>query len=99
MDQIEGMAKATGIDPKVGSGEVPSKNNEYMIIDFKKIRRIHLLGELTKGSCSMLGAWGAALPKPNGLLQLRALDWITDGGLQNWPEITVYHPSDPLYGS
>lgn len=46
----------------------------------------------------MFGAWGRALPKSNGLLQLRALDWITDGGLQNWPEITVYHPSGSDYG-
>lgn len=28
--------------------------------DFKMIRRIHMIGELTKGSCSMLGAWGKA---------------------------------------
>ena len=46
----------------------------------------------------MFGAWGRALPKSNGLLQLRGLDWITDGGLQNWPEITVYHPSGSDYG-
>lgn len=27
---------------------------------FAKARRIHMLGELTKGGCSMLGAWGKA---------------------------------------
>lgn len=27
----------------------------------------------------MFGAWGAALKNQNGLLQLRALDWVTDG--------------------
>lgn len=62
-------------------------------IDLKKIRRLHLIGELTKGSCSMFGAWGSALPGANGLLQLRALDWVTDAGLQDFPEITVYHPT------
>lgn len=63
-------------------------------VDYKKIIRIHLLGELTKGSCSMFGAWGKAIPSTDDLLQLRALDWIVDGGLQNFPEITVYHPND-----
>jgi isopenicillin-N N-acyltransferase like protein len=48
---------------------------------------------LSKGSCSMFGAWGAALKNPNTLMQLRALDWVTDGGLQNFPQITVYHPT------
>ncbi|CAF0716468.1 unnamed protein product [Brachionus calyciflorus] len=62
-------------------------------IDKKLFRRIHLIGELTKGSCSMFGAWGSALPGSDGLLQLRALDWVVDGGLQNFPEITVYHPN------
>ena len=32
-----------------------------------------------KGACSMFGAWGSALSTPGSLLQLRALDWDTDG--------------------
>ena len=27
----------------------------------------------------MFGAWGDAIPGTDGLLQLRALDWVTDG--------------------
>lgn len=27
----------------------------------------------------MFGAWGSALPNSDGLLQLRALDWVVDG--------------------
>ncbi|XP_066302975.1 protein dcd1A-like [Branchiostoma lanceolatum] len=79
LEEIQGMASAAGID-------------------FKKVLRIHMIGELTKGSCSMFGAWGEAL-FPYGtmlpatkLLQMRALDWITDGPLQDFPQITVYHP-------
>ena len=37
-----------------------------------------MIGELTKGSCSMYGAWGNAT-QDNKNLQLRALDWDTDG--------------------
>lgn len=62
-------------------------------LEIKKIRRIHLIGELTKGQCSMFGAWGKALADPSNLLQLRGLDWVTEGGLQDFPEITVYHPT------
>ena len=43
------------------------------------IRRCQMLGELTKGSCSMFGAWDEALATGEGLLTMRALDWITSG--------------------
>ena len=39
-----------------------------------------MLGELTKGGCSMYGAWGDAVANTNSnLWQLRALDWDVDG--------------------
>jgi len=60
-------------------------------VNVDKIRRIHMLGELTKGRCSMFGAWGKAIADPNGLLTLRALDWVMDGPFKDYPEITVYH--------
>jgi len=48
--------------------------------DYKTIRRIHMIGELTKGACSMFGAWGNAVANAGTrLLQLRALDWDVDG--------------------
>jgi isopenicillin-N N-acyltransferase-like protein len=44
-------------------------------VDFNFFKRIHMIGELTKGSCSMFGAWGKATT--NGqTVQLRALDWV-----------------------
>ena len=46
--------------------------------DYEIIRRIHMIGELTKASCSMYGAWGDAT-KDSKNLQMRALDWGTDG--------------------
>jgi len=61
-------------------------------ISYDTIRRIHMIGELTKGDCSMFGAWGAALADPNGLLTMRALDWNMDGPFKNYPQLTVYHP-------
>lgn len=52
-----------------------------------------MIGELTQGDCSMYGAWGSATGSNNNLLQLRALDWDIDGPFQNFPQITVYHPT------
>mmetsp|Transcript_465 Transcript_465/g.622 ORF Transcript_465/g.622 Transcript_465/m.622 type:complete len:319 (-) Transcript_465:18-974(-) len=62
--------------------------------DYLMIRRLHMLPGLTKGACSMFGAWGASVPVSNSLLQLRALDWDMDGPFRDYSSITVYHP-DP----
>ncbi|XP_070543586.1 protein dcd1A-like isoform X1 [Ptychodera flava] len=62
-------------------------------IDYKKIERIHMLGEITKGTCSMFGAWGKAVPSTESVLQLRALDWSADGPFKNHVQVTVYHPN------
>mmetsp|Transcript_13527 Transcript_13527/g.31136 ORF Transcript_13527/g.31136 Transcript_13527/m.31136 type:complete len:438 (+) Transcript_13527:18-1331(+) len=67
-------------------------------VEYKKIRRIHMIGELTKGSCSMYGAWGAATAG-GSTLQLRALDWDVDGPFKDFPQITVYHTGNGDQGS
>jgi hypothetical protein len=45
-----------------------------------------------RGACSIIGAWGKAVPE--NLLQLRALDWDTNGPFRDYSQVTVYHP-DP----
>jgi len=62
-------------------------------VDERTIRRVHMIGELTQGHCSMYGAWGAATAT-GATLQLRALDWDTDGPFQDYPQVTVYHADD-----
>ena len=63
------------------------------------VRRVQWIGELTRGSCSMFGAWGDATASRGGkLLQLRALDWDTEGPFKSFPAVVVYHPSDPADG-
>eukprot|EP00049_Salpingoeca_infusionum_P004226 m.75950 g.75950 ORF g.75950 m.75950 type:complete len:455 (-) comp12468_c0_seq1:238-1602(-) len=61
------------------------------------IERIHMIGELTQGDCSMYGAWGKATAG-NKTMQLRALDWDVDGPFKNFPQITVYHPTNSSNG-
>lgn len=55
-----------------------------------------LFPELIKASCSIIGAWGGAVASDaeGRLLQLRALDWDTDGPFQKDPVVVVYHPEE-----
>ena len=58
------------------------------------LRDFMWLGELTRGSCSMFGAKGAATASRDGrLLQLRALDWDVDGPFKNHAVVVIYHPN------
>eukprot|EP00013_Stygamoeba_regulata_P030240 CAMPEP_0177645576 /NCGR_PEP_ID=MMETSP0447-20121125/9323_1 /TAXON_ID=0 /ORGANISM="Stygamoeba regulata, Strain BSH-02190019" /LENGTH=472 /DNA_ID=CAMNT_0019148069 /DNA_START=67 /DNA_END=1485 /DNA_ORIENTATION=- len=61
-------------------------------VPYKTILRVSMVPGLTKGACSIIGAWGKAVPQ--NLLQLRALDWDTDGPFRDYSQVTVYHP-DP----
>ena len=63
-------------------------------LDYKKLARTHLIGELTQGDCSLIGAWGGATAGGK-TLQLRALDWDTDGPFRDYPAVVVYHPTTP----
>jgi hypothetical protein len=63
-------------------------------VEYMKLARVHLIGELTRGHCSMIGAWGRATAGGK-TLQLRALDWDTDGPFRDYPAVTVYHPTSP----
>jgi len=51
-----------------------------------------MIGELTKGSCSMFGAWDSSILGGDGLITMRALDWDIDGPFKNFPQFTIYHP-------
>jgi len=68
----------------------------FSAVTFDDIYRLTLLGELTKGTCSMFGAWGNALANVDGLdlIQLRALDWDTEGPFPQYPAVIVYHPDN-----
>ena len=63
-------------------------------VDYATLARVHLIGELTQGDCSMIGAWGSATAGGK-TLQLRALDWDTEGPFRDYPAVTVYHPATP----
>ena len=67
-------------------------------LDFWAVARFAAIPEFIKASCSMVGAWGGA-SVGGSLVQLRALDWGTDGPFQQFPLLTTFHPSGGAGGS
>jgi len=63
-------------------------------VPYSDVYQIAMFPELIKASCSMFGAWGAAIKNTNGTLyQLRSLDWSTNSPFQKFPAVVVYHPN------
>ena len=50
-------------------------------VDAVALGRVAMIAEWTRASCSIIGAWGPASAS-GSLVQLRALDWDTDGPFQ-----------------
>jgi isopenicillin-N N-acyltransferase-like protein len=62
---------------------------------YDKIVRLFAIPELTRGRCSFIGSH---FPASKNTLQLRALDWTMGTGLENSPQVTIYHPGKPSLG-
>merc|ERR1719231_546334 len=63
-------------------------------ISYDLLYRINMFPELTKAQCSFFGAWGSAVKQDGNAYQLRALDFDTEGPFKEFPQITVYHPTE-----
>ena len=63
-------------------------------VDLQAVIRSNMVGEASEWHCSLFGAWGKATGSTGNLLQLRALDYEVNAGIQNFPLITVYHPNE-----
>jgi hypothetical protein len=59
-------------------------------VSYDLLIQLNLFPEITKASCSFVGAWGPAVIDGT-TFQLRALDYDTDGPFKDYPLITVYH--------
>lgn len=58
-------------------------------VDYMLLRRINLLPELMRATCSILGAWGPATDDEK-LYHLRALDWDAEVPVSQYPSIVIY---------
>lgn len=88
---LDNVSKLSGPSTGPWFGEEMRGIADATGVSIDRMRRIHMLGELTRGRCSMLGQWGKGLADPTGLITMRALDWDMTGPFKNFPELTVYH--------
>ena len=63
-------------------------------VKYQTLLRLNMYPELIKAQCSFVGAWGEATAATGSTYQLRSLDFDTEGPFKEYPQITVYHPSD-----
>jgi isopenicillin-N N-acyltransferase like protein len=63
-------------------------------VDYQTLLRLNMFPEITKASCSFFGAYGNATLESGNTYQLRALDYDTVGPFKDYPQLTIYHPTD-----
>jgi isopenicillin-N N-acyltransferase like protein len=63
-------------------------------VDYQTLLRLNMFPEITKASCSFFGANGNATVSTGKTFQLRALDYDTVGPFKDYPQLTIYHPTD-----
>lgn len=66
-------------------------------VSYENLRRLNLLPELIKASCTVLGAWSEATTA-NGLIHIRGLDWDDKAPIAKYATVTIYHPNASYEG-
>lgn len=96
---LKGMDRALDWCAEITAPYTPSRFYEELQgiadssgVDYQTLLRLNMFPEITKASCSFFGSWGEASANRK-TYQLRALDYDTDGPFKDYPQITVYHPS------
>ena len=56
-----------------------------------RVMKYVMLPEISRASCSIIGAWGPATASGN-LIQVRSLDWNPNLVLNKYPILFIYHP-------
>ncbi len=60
-------------------------------IPLREIERLEAIPDISEWHCSFFAAYGSAT-KGGDLIQIRALDYTTDAGIQKYPALKVYMP-------
>jgi len=96
-----GMKKALDWNAKVTKEFTPESFFQEMQgiadasgVEYEMLLQLNLFPEITKASCSFMGAWGTATSQSGKTWQLRALDYDTVGPFKEFPLVTVYHPQE-----
>jgi hypothetical protein len=64
-------------------------------LSIQAVQRAAAIPDLSEYHCSFFGAWGKATVNGD-LFQIRALDYATEAGIQNYPVIFVYRPAGKI---
>lgn len=60
-------------------------------LPFDLVRRVHMIPVVSEYACSGVAMWGKAT-RDGTFYQFRNLDYITEGGLQDYPAVVIYLP-------
>lgn len=64
-------------------------------VPWEELKRAHMIPVVGNYACSGVSVWGSASENGN-LYQIRNLDFTMGGGLQDYPTIVIYLPSDGI---
>ena len=64
-------------------------------MEFDTVRRAHMIPVVAEYACSGAAVWGQATENGH-LFQFRNLDYIMEGGLQNYPCVVIYLPDEGI---
>ncbi len=62
-------------------------------LTFETIRRMQMIPDMSEYNCSLFAAWGDATADGH-LYQMRNLDWTMRAGVQEYPVVAIYEPTD-----
>lgn len=62
-------------------------------LELRAIQRAHTIPDVSEFHCTFFASWGKAT-RNGHLIQIRALDYATEAGIQNFPAILVAKPVD-----
>eukprot|EP00947_MAST-08B_sp_MAST-8B-sp1_P001492 g1492.t1 len=98
-DEIQGMAEGVCAAQRERAASTASSSSSSSCDAAslaKTLEKVNMLPELLQMQCSMMGAWGKAVPGGR-LVQLRSLDF-GGGPFANRSVLVVHHPPSPAHG-
>ncbi|MCX5769611.1 MAG: C45 family autoproteolytic acyltransferase/hydrolase, partial [Candidatus Hydrogenedentes bacterium] len=67
----------------------------YPDVTYRLLQKAMVLPDMSELGCSLMAAWGAAT-EDGKTFQFRNLDWNMDTGMQDYPVVAIYNPTDGI---
>ncbi|HUW60789.1 MAG TPA: C45 family autoproteolytic acyltransferase/hydrolase, partial [Candidatus Bathyarchaeia archaeon] len=64
-------------------------------VTYRLLQKMMVLPDMSELGCSLMAAWGSAT-QDGKTYQFRNLDWNMDTGMQDYPVVAIYNPTDGL---